>query len=421
MDHDKRHAAVPFILVTLLLDTLGIGVIIPVLPRLIASFLGDDLGRASHYFGAFVAVYAAMQLVFAPVLGGLSDRFGRRPVILASLAGATLDYVLLAFAPTLPWLFVGRVLSGVTGASFSAATAYIADVTPAEKRAQSFGLMGAAFGLGFIAGPALGGALGGISLRLPFLVAAGLNLLNLVYGSLVLPESLAVANRRAFTLRRANPFSSLRNLGRHPVLFGLTATLVCGYMAQQMLQAIWALHTQARFGWGTFQIGASLAVVGISAAVVQGGLIRVIMPKLGERRTLLLGLLVNILGYLALAGETRGWMMYVICVPFALGGLAGPATLAILSREVGPSEQGELQGSLSSLQSLTAILGPLLATALFARFAPPTAVPRVPGATFYAAAAFNLLGLLLAVRLFARTPPGPVDDAANAPPASVPH
>ncbi|MEP7120034.1 MAG: TCR/Tet family MFS transporter [Byssovorax sp.] len=421
MDHTKRTAAVPFILVTLLLDTLGIGVIIPVLPRLIGSFLHDDLGRASTYYGAFIAVYAAMQFFFAPILGGLSDRFGRRPVILTSLAGAAIDYLLLAFAPSLAWLAVGRVFAGITGASFSAATAYIADVTPKEKRAQSFGLMGAAFGLGFIIGPALGGALGGFSLRLPFLVAAGLNLLNFVYGSFVLPESLGVENRRAFTLRRANPLSSLRNLGRHPVLFGLTATLVCSYMAQQMLQSIWALHTQGRFGWGPFQVGASLAVVGISAAVVQGGLIRLILPRLGERRALLLGLAVNIAGYLALAAATQGWMMYAICVPFALGGLAGPATQAILSREVGPSEQGELQGSLSSLQSLTAILGPLLATALFTRFAAPTAVPRVPGATFYAAAAFNLLGILLAIRLFARTPPRPVDDAADVPPASVHH
>jgi MFS transporter, DHA1 family, tetracycline resistance protein len=362
-----------------------------------------------------------MQFFFAPILGGLCDRFGRRPVILTSLAGAALDYLLLAFAPTLPWLFAGRVVSGITGASFSAATAYIADVTPAEKRAQSFGLMGAAFGLGFILGPAIGGALGGISLRLPFLVAAGLNLLNFVYGSFVLPESLAIEHRRAFTLRRANPLSSMRNLGRHPVLFGLTATLVCSYMAQQMLQTIWALHTQARFGWGPFEIGASLAVVGISAAVVQGGLIRLILPRLGERRALLLGLLVNILGYLALAAATRGWMMYAICVPFALGGLAGPATQAILSREVGPSEQGELQGSLSSLQSLTAILGPLLATSLFARFAPPTAAPRIPGIAFYAAAAFNVVGMVLAMRLFAKTPPRAANDADTVPPAGVPH
>ena len=421
MNHDKRQAAVPFILVTLLLDTLGVGVIIPVLPRLIGSFFHDDLARASTYFGVFIAAYAAMQLFFAPILGGLSDRFGRRPVILTSLAGAAVDYLLLAFAPTLGWLAVGRVFAGITGASFSAATAYIADVTPNEKRAQSFGLMGAAFGLGFIIGPALGGALGGISLRLPFLVAAGLNLLNFIYGSFVLPESLGVENRRAFTLRRANPFSSLRNLGRHPVLFGLTATLVCSYMAQQMLQAIWALHTQGRFGWGPFQVGASLAVVGISAAVVQGGLIRLILPRLGERRSLVLGLSVNIAGYVALALATRGWMMYAICVPFALGGLAGPATQAILSREVGPSEQGELQGSLTSLQSLTAILGPLLATGLFTRFAAATAAPRVPGATFFVAAAFNLLGMMLALRLFARMPVRAAGDEANIPPAGVPH
>jgi DHA1 family tetracycline resistance protein-like MFS transporter len=392
-----------------------------VLPRLIGSFLHDDLGQASTYYGAFIAAYAAMQFFFAPILGGLSDRFGRRPVILTSLAGAAIDYLLLAFAPSLWWLAVGRVFAGITGASFSAATAYIADVTPKEKRAQSFGLMGAAFGLGFILGPALGGALGGISLRLPFLVAAGLNLVNFVYGSFVLPESLAVEHRRPFTLRRANPLSSLRNLGRHPVLAGLTATLVCSYMAQQMLQAIWALHTQERFGWGPFQVGASLAVVGISAAVVQGGLIRLILPRLGERRALLFGLSVNIAGYLALALATRGWMMYAICVPFALGGLAGPATQAILSREVGPSEQGELQGSLTSLQSLTAILGPILATGLFARFAPPTAAPRIQGATFFVAAGFNLFGMLLALRLFAKTPARPADDAEAIPPAGVPH
>ncbi len=246
----KRSAGVPFILVTLLLDTLGIGVIIPVLPRLIESFLGGDIARASSYFGAFVAVYAAMQFVFAPILGGLSDRFGRRAVILASLAGASLDYLLLAFAPSLAWLFLGRVVAGITGASFSAATAYIADVTPPEKRAQSFGLMGAAFGLGFILGPALGGLLGGFSLRLPFLVAAGLNLLNFLYGSVVLPESLRREDRRPFSLRRANPLSSLRNIARHPVILGLTASLVCSMLAHQILNSIWALHTEARFGWG---------------------------------------------------------------------------------------------------------------------------------------------------------------------------
>ena len=417
----KRSAGVPFILVTLLLDTLGIGVVIPVLPRLLASFLDGDLARASSYYGIFVAIYAAMQFLFAPILGGLSDRFGRRTVILASLAGASLDYLLLAFAPSLAWLFLGRLAAGITGASFSAATAYIADVTPAEKRAQSFGLMGAAFGLGFILGPALGGALGGISLRLPFLVAAGLNLLNFLYGSLVLPESLSLEHRRPFSLRRANPLSSLRNIARHPVILGLTATLVCSLIAQQVLQSVWALHTEARFGWGPVDIGASLALVGLMAAIVQGGLIRVIIPRLGERRALLVGLAVSTVGFLAFSFATRGWMMYAILIPFALSGLAGPASQAILSREVGPSEQGELQGSLSSLQSLTGILGPLLATALFTRFAAPSATPHIPGAPFFAAAAFSLLGLLLALRLFAKTPPRAAGETEAVPPATVPH
>lgn len=420
MDQNKRSAAVPFILVTLLLDTLGIGVIVPVLPRLIGSFLQGDLGKASSYYGAFVAVYAAMQLIFAPILGGLSDRYGRRPVILTSLAGAALDYLLLALAPTLPWLFVGRVFSGITGASFSAATAYIADVTPKEKRAQSFGLMGAAFGLGFILGPALGGALGGISLRLPFLVAAGLNLLNFIYGSFVLPESLGVENRRAFSFRRANPLSSLKNLGKHPVILGLTATLTCSYMAQQSLQSTWALYTENRFGWLPFDVGISLAAVGVSAAIVQGGLIRVAIRRLGERRALLTGLAISASGFVAFALANRGWMMYALIFPFALGGIAGPAIQAIMSREVGPSEQGELQGSLSGLQSLTGILGSLLATGLFSRFSSPGAVPHIPGASFLAAAAFNLCGMLLALRLFAKMPPRPLDESATIPPASVP-
>jgi MFS transporter, DHA1 family, tetracycline resistance protein len=417
----KRSAGVPFILVTLLLDTLGIGVVIPVLPRLIESFLGGDIARASSYFGVFVAVYAAMQFVFAPVLGGLSDRFGRRIVILASLAGASLDYLLLAFASSLAWLFLGRVVAGITGASFAAGTAYIADVTPPEKRAQSFGLMGAAFGLGFILGPALGGFLGGINLRLPFLVAAGLNLLNFIYGSVILPESLGRESRRSFSLRRANPLSSLRNIARHPVILGLTATLVCSLLAQHILESIWALHTEARFGWGPRDVGASLALVGLTGAIVQGGLIRVIMPRLGERRALLVGLAVSAASFLAFSLATRGWMMYAILIPFSFGGLAAPASQAILSREVGPSEQGELQGSLSSLQSLTGILGPLLATSLFTWFAAPSATPHIPGAPFFAATGLSLVAMFLALRLFAKAPPKPLDESASLPSPIAPH
>jgi len=400
----SRNASLTFILITLLLDTLGIGLIVPVLPRLVTGFAGGDLAAGSRYYGALIAVYAAMQFVFAPILGGLSDRFGRRTVLLSSLLGAALDYVLLALAPNLAWLVVGRVIAGITGASFSAATAYIADVTPAERRAQSFGLVGAAFGIGFIIGPAIGGLLGSANLRLPFMVAAGLNLLNFFYGLFVLPESLAPEHRRAFSLRRANPFSSLLNLGRHPLVLGLTSTLVCATLAQHMLQSIWALYGQARFGWSEREIGISFTVVGVAAALVQGGLVRAIIPRLGERRSLVLGMAVGVLGFAAYGAVPQGWMMYVVILPAAIAGIAGPAIQALISREVGPSEQGEVQGSLSSLGSVMAILGPLIGADLFARFSPPDAPVRIPGAPFFVAALLNAFALLLVTRLFARTP-----------------
>jgi DHA1 family tetracycline resistance protein-like MFS transporter len=252
------RAGASFVLVTVLLDTLGLGLIIPVAPRLVASLLGDDLVAASHYFGVLVSLYALMQFIFSPVIGGLSDRFGRRPVILCSLFGAAASYVLSGFAPTLSWLFLGRVIAGITGASFSAANAYVADVTPPAKRAQSFGLVGAVFGLGFILGPALGGTLGDFGLRIPYFVAAGLNGLNLLYGFFVLPESLAPAQRRPFSFARANALGSLRALGRHRIVLGLTGTLMCSFMAQWILQSVWALHTQSRFGWTLRQVGLSL-------------------------------------------------------------------------------------------------------------------------------------------------------------------
>jgi DHA1 family tetracycline resistance protein-like MFS transporter len=399
-----RRGSTVFVFVTVLLDTLGVGLIIPVGPRLVASFLGDDLGAASRAFGVLLSLYSIMQFLFAPILGGLSDRFGRRTVILMSLLGAAASYLLSGFAPSLGWLFVGRVIAGATGASFSAANAYVADVTPPDKRAQSFGLVGAAFGLGFIIGPALGGAIGDLGLRLPYFVAAGLNFLNFLYGLFVLPESLPRKDRRPFSLRRANPLGSLKNLGRHPIVLGLTGTMTCGFMSQMILQSVWALYNQSRFGWSLRGVGMSLMAVGLATAVVQGFLIRAILPRVGERRALILGLGLGAVGHLGFGLAQRGWMMYAMIFPFALAGLAGPATQALITREVGPSEQGELQGSLNSLSGLTAIVGPLLGTVLLARFAPETAHPHLPGAPFFAAACFNVLGLGLALRLFARMP-----------------
>jgi DHA1 family tetracycline resistance protein-like MFS transporter len=400
----QRRGATSFVFVTVLLDILGIGLIIPVGPRLVASFLGNDLEAASHWFGLLFSLFAVMQFIFSPILGGLSDRLGRRPVILLSLLGAASSYLLIAFAPTLAWLFVGRIITGATAASFSAAGAYIADVTPPEKRAQSFGALGAAFGLGFILGPAMGGVLGDISLRLPYLVAAGLNGLNLIYGVFVLPESLAPENRRPFSLLRSNPFGSLRMLGRHPIVLGLTGTMFSGFLAQFIMQSVWALHSQTRFGWSLKEVGVSLMVAGLATALAQGLLIRGVMPRLGERRVLLLGIVVGTLAFIGFALADRGWLMYVFIFPLAAGGLSGPATQALISREVGPKEQGELQGSLTSLQGLAAIVGPLLGTTLLARFGPETSTPHIPGAPFFAAAVCNAVGLALAVRLFARMP-----------------
>lgn len=398
-----RNARVAFILVTILLSTLGIGIIIPVLPRLVTSFVGGDLAAGSLYYGVFVSVYAAMQFVFAPIIGGLSDRFGRRTVLLTSQIGAALDYVLLTFAPDLSWLFIGRVIGGITGASFSTATAYVADVTPPDKRAQSFGLMGATFGLGFILGPALGGVLGGVHPRLPFAGAAVLNLLNACYGFFVLPESLPPEKRRAFSFARSNPFGSLNNLRKHPIVLGLTATLFCSYTAQQILQSVWALSWQGRFDWRPVDVGSSLAAVGTMGALVQGGLIRVLIPRLGERGALVSALACSIVGFCAFGSATAGWMVFATIPLFSLGGVAGPAAQALISRQVNPSEQGQLQGSLTSLNSLAAIVAPLLATNLFAHFSPAQAQPHIPGAPFFAAALCNLFGLLVAVRLFRRS------------------
>jgi len=401
------------VLVTVLLDTLGLGLLIPVGPRLVASFLGDDLERSSHWFGILVSLYAVMQFLAAPILGGLSDRFGRRPVILLSLAGAASSYLMSGFAPALWWLFVGRFVAGFTGASFSAANAYVADVTPPDKRAQSFGLVGAVFGLGFILGPALGGALGHVGLRLPYFVGAGLNFVNLLYGFFVLPESLAKENRRPFSFARANPLGAFVAIGKHPVVLGLAGTMMCAYLAQWILQSVWALYTQARYGWTLRDVGISLMVVGLCTAVVQGFLVRAVVPKLGERRAVVVGLLMTITGHTLMGLATQGWMIYAFTVPLSLGGLAGPAVQAIISSKTAASEQGEIQGSLNSLAGIAAIVAPLIGTSLLARFAAEGSHPYVPGAPFFAAACVMAVGLVLVLRLFARTPVAPLAAAVR--------
>ena len=392
-----RKPAVAFVFITLVLDVLGIGLIIPITPRLVESFQQTGIADASKTYGLLVAVYSLMQFIGAPVLGSLSDRFGRRPVILLSLLGSGLDYFLLAYAPSLGWFFLGRIISGLTGANFAAASAYIADISPPEKRAANFGLIGAAFGLGFILGPALGGLLGNIGLRMPFVVAGALTLLNALYGWMVLPESLAPENRRAFSWARSNPVGALLHLRTYPMVLGLAGTYFLIYFAHQVLPSTWVLYTEHRYHWNPRQTGLSLAVVGVMAAIVQGGLTRVIVARIGERKAATVGLAITALAYAAYGLAPEGWMIYVILVFASLGGITGPSVQGLISRNVGADEQGGVQGSLASLSSISGILGPPIAAGLFGHFA-----DTLPGAAFFFSAALTIVALLLAVRSFLR-------------------
>ncbi len=338
------------------------------------------------------------------MLGGLSDRFGRRPVLLVSLLGGGLDYLVMALAPNLWILFVGRVISGITGANITAANAYIADVSAPHERAKNFGLVGAAFGVGFILGPALGGLLAGISLRAPFYAAAGIALLNWLYGAFILPESLAPANRRPFSWRRANPLGSLAALRRSQLVAGLAFVYVCVGLAQNALNSVWVLYTGYRFGWTPFMNGLSLTLLGVLAAVVQGFLVRLIVPKIGERNAVLVGLASSCVGFFLYGFSTVGWMMFAVMVIGSLGGLAGPAAQALISRAVAADEQGEVQGALASVMSLTGVVAPVAATSLFAYFTSPAAPVPLPGAPLFMAAALATVALWVCWRLFKRVP-----------------
>lgn len=400
--NSARQPALVFIFITLFLDILGIGLIVPILPKLVEQFTGGSIASASHIYGLLAALAGLMQFIFAPLLGSLSDRYGRRPVILLSLFGSGLDYLLLAFAPNLAWFFVGRIIAGITSANFSAATAYIADISPPEKRAANFGIIGAAFGLGFIAGPALGGALGNVDLRMPFFVAAGLTLLNWLYGLLVLPESLKPENRRAFSWQRANPVGALLALKRYPVVFGLTGTYFLMNLAHQVFPSTWVLYTSYRYNWTPGQTGLSLAMVGLTSAIVQGGLTRAIIPRLGERRSVAVGLTISSVGLIAYGLATEGWMAYVVIAVASLSGISGPSVQGLISRSVGADEQGAVQGSLSSLASVAGVLGPPLATGLFGFFISAGAPVKLPGAAFFFSSALTVAAMLLAVRSFRR-------------------
>ncbi len=397
----QRKAGLGFIFATLLIDVTGLGIIIPVIPKLIAHLINGDLSHASAYAGWLTASYAIMQFACAPLIGNLSDRFGRRPVLLCSLVGFGIDYLFSAFAPTIAWLFVGRIVAGITGASFTTATAYIADVSEPEKRAQNFGMVGAAFGLGFIIGPVIGGILGKYDMHYPFIAAAVLAFLNAIYGYFTLPESLPEEHRRPLDLKKINPFTSVFQLRKYDAVLGLAVVLFLVYFAAQAVQSVWTFYTMYEFKWNEDMVGYSLGFVGLLIGGVQGGLIRVILPKLGEQRAIWIGLLLYAIGLILFAFATKGWMMFVILIPYCLGGIAGPAIQGYMSNKVPANEQGNLQGGLTGLMSLSSIFGPLLMTEAFHFFTTPGHL-HFPGAPFAIGSVLMLAGAILAIRSFKR-------------------
>lgn len=406
---ENRSAALGFIFVTILIDVIGVGIIIPVMPALIKELTGGDITMAAKYGSWLTFAYAVMQFLFSPVIGALSDRYGRRPVLLFSLLGLGADYIFQAFSPTLALLFIGRIIAGIAGASFTTATAYIADISTPEKRAQNFGIIGVAFGIGFIIGPGIGGLcsewgkhMPGTSgfdwaVRLPFIVAAAFSILNVLYGFFVLPESLKKENRRHLNWKRANPIGSLMNIRRYPIVSGLAVSFFCIYIAAHAVQSNWAYYTIYKFKWNSLMVGISLSVVGVLIAVVQGGLIRVVIPKFGEKNSVYLGLSMNILGMMLFAFADQGWMMFLFLVPYCLGGICGPALQGIISNQVAANEQGELQGALTSLMSVTSFLGPIIMNNIFAYFTGPKAPFTFSGMPFVVGSLLILLSIIFAI------------------------
>jgi DHA1 family tetracycline resistance protein-like MFS transporter len=380
------RAAFVFIFITVCLDMLALGVIVPVLPSLVVELEHGDYARAASMTGIFGFAWALMQFVFSPVQGVLSDRYGRRPVVLLSNFGLGVDYIVMALAPTLSWLFVGRLVSGITSASFSTATAYIADCTPPDKRAGRFGMLGAAFGLGFILGPAIGGFLGHVSLRLPFWAAGALSLLNAAYGLFVLPESLPKEKRSKVSFTKANPFGSIELLYKTPGLLVLTAASFLYFLAHESLPSVFVLYTQYRYHWGERTIGVALAIVGLTSAAVAAVLVGRTVARIGERGALLLGLSCGGAAF-ALFGLAPTTLLFMMAIPIdALFGLVGPSMQALMSARIGADAQGQLQGALSSMRGVTGMIGPILFTQIFARSIDGRV--QIPGAPFLLASAF---------------------------------
>lgn len=413
MSSPPRKAALAFIFVTIMFDVLAIGIIIPVLPKLIEHFTGST-ARAAVWVGIFGTLFAVLQFFFAPILGSISDRFGRRPVVLLSCLGLGIDYVVMTVAPTLAWLLLGRCVAGILSASFSTATAYIADVTPPDKRAGAFGMIGAAFGLGFILGPAIGGIVGEIGARLPFALAAVLSLLNAAYGYFVLPESLPPQRRTAFSWKRANPVGSLRLLQSHREMLGLAGVNLLYWIAHHVLPSVFVLYVGLRYQWTTQTIGLAFAGVGVANVIVQGLLVRRIVRRIGERKSLLLGAMAGAAGFMIYATATTSWQFCAAIPVFAFIGLFGPSLQGLMTRHVLPTEQGQLQGANGSIMALAGLVGPGLFSAVFAWFIAPHRGWQFPGAPFLLASVLMLVAALIAWRV-TRGDAAPVHAAGAAP------
>jgi MFS transporter, DHA1 family, tetracycline resistance protein len=401
---NKRNPAVGFIFITLLIDVIGFGIIIPVMPKLISGLLKIDISTAAKYGSWLTVAYAVTQFIFAPILGNLSDKYGRRPVLLFSLLGFGIDYLFLALTPTYYWLFIGRIIAGITGASFTTGAAYIADISTAENRAKNFGLIGAAFGMGFIIGPTLGGLLGHYGGdRMPFYAAAALALLNALYGYFVLPESLSKENRREFSWKRANPVGTLLQLKKFPSITGLIVSVFLLYIAAHAVMSNWSYFTMHRFSWSEKIVGISLGVVGVLVGLVQAGLTRIINPKIGNEKSIYAGLILYSIGMVLFALANQSWMMFAFLIPYCLGGIAQPAIQAIMATLVPPNAQGELQGALTSVMSLSSIIGPLVMNNLFFYFSHASAPIYLPGAPFYLGSILMLLSAIVAYKTLHKT------------------
>ncbi len=388
--------AVTFILITVVINMLGIGLAWPILPKLVVEMTTGPVSQAAAIYGLLVSGYALMQFVFGPLLGMLSDRFGRRPVLLVALTGLGIDYIILTLAPTIAWVTVGRIVAGILGATVATANAYMADVTPREKRASAFGMIGAAFGVGFVIGPLIGGLLGDIDLRYPFVLAATLSLLNVVFGFFVLPESLPVEKRRAMRIKEANPLTALLQIRQYGSVAVLISALFLAGVAQAGLQGIWVLWSGEQLGWGVAEAGYSLAVVGIAMVFVQGVLVRIIVPIFGERRVIFFGYFLSALAFLYLPFVTSGWVVYAGTIVHIIGwGTAGPSLQALMSKAVPEDQQGLLQGTVSSVNSIGLIVGPLLASQVFALFTGRFAHLGFPGAWYFVGSALFMLAMLV--------------------------